>query len=258
MTDFKENGFMYLIGALVVLFVIGESLFFLIRAWRQGKKIGMSTKILRTAVTTSALFSIAPSISIVATVLTLSGALGLVLPWIRLSVIGNITYEVPAAEAALEAMGVTGGMAGTVADPTVFATVAWVMTLGSIMPLVIVPFALKKIQKGIGKAVGSKDAKWGDAMSAAAFIGLISAFVGRAIVGQGDKAVLGDGAGVLSVSALFSSIGFMFLLSWIQKKTKWKWLDAMAMPLAMFFALGVVMLLSAILPTDFAALEWRG
>lgn len=258
MADFKENGFMYLIGALVVAFVISESLFFLIRAWKEGKRLGISAKTMKATVTQSALFSIAPSISIVATVLTLSGALGLVLPWIRLSVIGNITYEVPAAEAALEALGITGGMAGTVSDPKVFATVAWVMTLGSIMPLVIVPFALKKIQKGIGKAVGKKDAKWADAMSAAAFIGLISAFVGRAIVGQGDKAVLGDGAGILSVTALLSAIGFMFLLSWLQKKTRWKWLESMGMPLAMFLSLGVIMLLSAVLPADFAQLEWRG
>lgn len=258
MTDFKESGFLYLLASLVILFVVGESLFFLIRAWKQGKKLGIPTKTLKNTVTTSALFSIAPSISIVATVLTLSGALGLVLPWIRLSVIGNITYEVPAAEAALEALGITGGLSGEVTDPTAFATVAWVMTLGSIMPLVIVPFALKKIQKGIGKAVGKQDAKWADAMSAAAFIGLISAFVGRAIVGQGEKAVLGDGAGVLSVAALFSAVGFMFLLSFIQKKTKWRWLESMAMPLAMFLSMGIIMLLSNILPTEFSTLEWRG
>lgn len=258
MTDFKESGFLYLLASLVILFVVGESLFFLIRAWKQGKKLGIPTKTLKNTVTTSALFSIAPSISIVATVLTLSGALGLVLPWIRLSVIGNITYEVPAAEAALEALGITGGLSGEVTDPTAFATVAWVMTLGSIMPLVIVPFALKKIQKGIGKAVGKQDAKWADAMSAAAFIGLISAFVGRAIVGQGEKAVLGDGAGVLSVAALFSAVGFMFLLSFIQKKIKWKWLESMSMPLAMFLAMGIIILLSNILPTEFSTLEWRG
>lgn len=258
MHDFKENGFMYLLAGLVVVFVISESLFFLLRAWKQGKKLGISAQTMKSAITTSALFSIAPSISIVATILTLSGALGLVLPWIRLSVIGAITYEVPAAEAALEALGVSGGLSGAVTDPTAFATVAWVMTLGSILPLVLIPFALKKIQKGIGKAVGNQDTKWADAMSAGAFIGLISAFVGRAIIGQGDKAILGDGAGLMSVAALFSAIAFMFLLSWIQRKTKWKWLESMAMPLAMFMAMGVVMLLSNSLPADFATLEWRG
>ena len=86
--DFKESGFMYALGGFIVIFVLAQSLFFLIRAWKQGKKLGLSTAIMRGTVTQSALFSLAPAISIVATILTLSGALGIVLPWIRLTVIG--------------------------------------------------------------------------------------------------------------------------------------------------------------------------
>ncbi len=255
--DFKESTFMYIIGGIVVLFVLAQSLFFLIRAWRQGKKLGMSTETLKGTVTQSALFSIAPAISIVATVLTLSGALGIVLPWIRLTVIGAIQYEVPAAESAMEALGYTGGLSTEITSPLGFSTAAWVMTLGSIMPLVIIPFALKKIQKGIGKAVTNNGA-WADAMSAAAFIGLISAFVGKAIVGQGDKAVLGDGAGVLSVSALVISMVVMLGFMQIEKKKEIKWLQPLAMPLSMFIAMGAVVLIAQLLPADIAWLEWRG
>ena len=255
--DFKESTFMYIIGGIVVLFVLAQSLFFLIRAWRQGKKLGMSTETLKGTVTQSALFSIAPAISIVATVLTLSGALGIVLPWIRLTVIGAIQYEVPAAESAMEALGYTGGLSTEITSRLGFSTAAWVMTLGSIMPLVIIPFALKKIQKGIGKAV-NKNGAWADAMSAAAFIGLISAFVGKAIVGQGDKAVLGDGAGVLSVSALVISMVVMLGFMQIEKKKEIKWLQPLAMPLSMFIAMGAVVLIAQLLPADIAWLEWRG
>lgn len=255
--DFKESIFMYIIGGIVVLFVLAQSLFFLIRAWRQGKKLGMSTETLKGTVTQSALFSIAPAISIVATVLTLSGALGIVLPWIRLTVIGAIQYEVPAAESAMEALGYTGGLSTEITSPLGFSTAAWVMTLGSIMPLVIIPFALKKIQKGIGKAV-NKNGAWADAMSAAAFIGLISAFVGKAIVGQGDKAVLGDGAGVLSVSALVISMVVMLGFMQLEKKKEIKWLQPLAMPLSMFIAMGAVVLIAQVLPADIAWLEWRG
>ncbi|MGN1329188.1 MAG: DUF5058 family protein [Eubacterium sp.] len=255
--DFKESIFMYIIGGIVVLFVLAQSLFFLIRAWKQGKKMGMSTETLKGTVTQSALFSIAPAISIVATVLTLSGALGIVLPWIRLTVIGAIQYEVPAAESAMEALGYTGGLSTEITSPLGFSTAAWVMTLGSIMPLVIIPFALKKIQKGIGKAV-NKNGAWADAMSAAAFIGLISAFVGKAIVGQGDKAVLGDGAGVLSVSALVISMVVMLGFMQLEKKKEIKWLQPLAMPLSMFIAMGAVVLIAQLLPADIAWLEWRG
>lgn len=145
--DFKESAFMYIIGGAVVVFVLAQSLFFLIRAYRQGKKIGISTTTMKNTMVSSSLFSIAPSISILATVLTLSGALGIVLPWIRLTVIGAISYEVPAAESAIDVMGHTGGLSYEITDPVEFSAVAWVMTLGSVMPLILVPFLLKFIQK---------------------------------------------------------------------------------------------------------------
>lgn len=185
---------MYILAGAVVAFVLAQSIFFLVRAYKQGKKIGISEKTMKNTIVSSSLFSIAPSISILATIITLSGALGLVLPWIRLTVIGAITYEVPAAESALNALGQIGGLSQEVTDPMQFSTIAWVMTLGSVMPLVLIPFMLKFIQKKVG-GVASKNAAWANTMSAAAFIGLISAFIGRAVLGSGEPDQLGDGAG---------------------------------------------------------------
>ena len=51
--DFKESGFMYALGGFIVVFVLAQSLFFLIRAWKQGKKLGLSTAIMRGTVTQS-------------------------------------------------------------------------------------------------------------------------------------------------------------------------------------------------------------
>lgn len=255
--DFKSDKFMYFLGALVVAFVVAQSVFFLVRAWKRGKALGLSTDALKKTVSSSALFTVAPALAILATVLTLSGALGMVLPWIRLTVIGAITYEVPAAEAAIEAFGSTAGLSQEVTDPTVFATIAWVMTLGSIMPLILVPFILKKIQKGLGK-VAAKNGKWADVMSAAAFIGLISAFIGRAVAGSGDKVVIGDGAGVMSIAALLSSLLFMFILQKLADRFNLKWLQPFAMPFSMILAMVVVMILAQVLPHDIAVLEWRG
>lgn len=255
--DFKESTFMYILGGCIVAFVLAQSLFFLIRACRQGKKIGLQSSTIKNTITSSAMFSVAPAISILATVLTLSGALGLVLPWIRLTVIGAISYEVPAAESAISAMGHTGGLSYEITDPVEFSAVAWVMTLGSVMPLILVPFLLKFIQKKIGGVV-NKNAAWANAMSAAAFIGLISAFIGQAVLGTGEADEIGDGAGVMSVAALVISMAAMYIFMQIQKKKNIGWLESMAMPLSMFIALGAVIALNAVLPSSIATFEWRG
>ena len=139
------------------------------------------------------------------------------------------------------------------------------MSLGCILPLILIPIILKKVQKKVSGTV-NKNAKWADLMSAAAFIGLISAFLGRGIAGIGEvqitesgekiNAVIGDGAGVLSITAIISSIAFMLLLTHLNKKLQWKWLEAFSMPFAMLLSIGVIVLLNTVAP-DFAAIEWR-
>ena len=257
MLDFKEDYFMIAIALGVVVFVIAQAAFFLVRAIKKAKMLGIERSTIKNTVTSSALFTVAPAIGIVATVLTLAAGLGYVLPWIRLTVIGNISYEVTAATNAIEAYGLIGGIANAITDPEVFGTVAWVMTLGSIMPLVLIPIFLKKVQSRLGKAM-SKNNAWSSVMSAAAFIGLIAAFVARAIAGKGNETVIGDGAGVLSVAALVFSIVLMLILQKIADVKKWKWLESFAMPFSMIGAMALVMLLAQILPESIAFLEWRG
>ena len=263
--DYKSDGFMFLIAVGVILFVVAQSLVFMIRAIKRGKEIGITSETIKSTITSSAMFSIAPAISIAVTVLVLSMALGYVLPWIRLSVIGAISYEVPAAEAAISAAGLPGGIGNDVADPKVFTAVSWVMSLGCVFPLILIPIVLKKVQKKVTGTL-NKNAKWADLMSAAAFIGLIAAFLGRGIAGIGEvqisetgekiNAVIGDGAGVLSITAIISSILFMLGLTALNKKLKWKWLESFAMPFAMLLAMAVIVLISTYAP-DLAAIEWR-
>ena len=87
---------------------------------------------------------------------------------------------------------------------------------------------------------------------------MISAFVARAIAGSGNKAIIGDGAGVLSLAALVFSIILMLVFQKLSTLNKMKWLESFAMPFAMIGAMALVMLLAQILPHDIAFLEWRG
>ena len=253
---------MLALGLAVIIAVLGQSVFFLVRALKRGKELGVSSLVIKSTIISSTLFTIAPALAIVATILALSPALGIILPWIRLSVIGNITQETTAATAALDAVGNGASLAYAVTDETVFSIVIWVMTLGSSLPLLLIPLLLKKLQKGIKKVAGGKDSKWTDAMSAAAFIGLICAFIARSIAGMGSHNVLTgeynyDGAGIVSVAALLSSVVCMLALQKIAEKKSIRWLETFSMPMAMFFAMGVVVVLAQILPESLYLFEWR-
>ena len=94
----------------------------------------------------------------------------------------------------------------------------------------------------------------------AIFIGLIGAFIARAIAGQGNTKVPEeiDGAGVLSLSTLIVAIVVSILLEVIVKKLKLTWLEPFVMPIGMIVAMVAAIVLYNVLPADIATLEWRG
>ena len=232
MSEFDVNSpFLYLLGAIVVIFVIAQSLFFLIKAWRQAVKLGMDKAALRRVASSSAVFTIAPAFAILLGVLALSNALGLPLPWLRMNVLGAITFELPAAEMAAAATG--SSMAVTITDARVFSTIAWVMTLGMMAPMVIAPIFLKKIQSGLVK-VGAKDKKWGDIFMTALFLGMISAFLGMIFSRIGEGIV-----GWVPVFVMLCSAVIMAVLGIIYKKGKIAWLENYALPLSMLSAMAL-------------------
>ena len=59
----------------------------------------------------------------------LAKALGVILPWIRLTVVGNLAYETVAAETTLNNLG--GSLSHEITDIKQYSTVAWAMTIGS-------------------------------------------------------------------------------------------------------------------------------
>lgn len=234
--DFKNGTFMYLLGGFVAVFVIAQSLYFLVKAVGRGKELGISTAVVKKTVISSAVFAILPSVSILLGLITLSYSLGLPLPWIRLSVIGAVTYELPAATAALNALGES--ISSPVAGPAALTAVAWVMTLGCITPLLIIPLFLKKILGGVGK-IQKKDSHWGDLFLTAMFLGMIAAFLG-----------IGVSGGLLSILTLLSSAAIMAVCGILVKVRKVKWLENFALPLSMLGAMALSVLYANILPTQ--------
>ena len=89
---------LFVLAGLLIAAVLGQSVYFLVKALRRSKQIGMDQKKIRKTIQTAAVFTIAPAVSIVISVITLSKSLGLPLPWLRLSVVGSLSYETVAAE----------------------------------------------------------------------------------------------------------------------------------------------------------------
>lgn len=237
--EFNTNSsFMYLLAAGVIVFILMMAIFFLVRAYRRGIAIGMDKKILKNSIISTAVFTITPALSILIGVITLSKFLGIPLPWIRMSVIGALTYELPAATSTAGALGIS--LSETITDPKVFTAVVWVMTLGILPSIVLAPVLMKKIQGGIVK-IKSKDSKWGNIFMDAMFLGMISAFLGMVFSG-----VTSGFAGMIPVFVLLVSAAIMGIVGLLIKKCNMKWLETYALAISMVGSMAFACLITVV------------
>ena len=222
-----------LVGVLVAA-VLGQSVYFLIKALRRAKAIGMDKTKLNKTIKTAAVFTIAPAVSIVISVIALSKSLGLPLPWLRLSVVGSPGHETIAAENAVSARGLTPGKIDAL-TASQYVTVILVMTISIMVGIWLVPAIGKKLLSGM-KTLGNKDAKWADVLQSAMFIGMIAAFLGYVFCDFSRLWIPGDynaTSGLVPVCVMGVSAVVMLICGLLMKKFKWQWVNDYALPISL-------------------------
>ena len=270
------NGFnpdswvMYLMYALIVVFISAEASFDLVKSVKKAKKIGMDMTKIKKVIKTSASFSVLPAIGIGIGVVTLIGSLGITVPAIRLSVIGALQYETQMADGAAKAItGSTDGLTlliqrGVTAQD--YATIVTLMTVAIIAGPVLVVLFYKKLQPKLAKLGAMKvggavdpdaatknlesDAKkanpnginLGDLAFQVSFIGMIIGYIAMSI--GAIAAMPGRITSYYNFIAVIVAALFMVLSDFLVKKLNWKWLDDFSVAFSMLFAMLIVGIIS--------------
>ena len=232
--EFSVNSpVLFLLAGIIVAIVLAQSAYFLIKAWRHGLAIGMEPKKLRKIAATAAVFTIAPAVAIVISVITLSKDLGLPLPWLRLSVVGSLSYEAIAASNAVSAMGLELGKVDALTAQQ-YVNITLVMTISILVGIWLVPLIGKKLLGGMSK-LEARDKKWSEIFQNAMFIGMIAAFLGFVFC---DFSMLWNPvegvaptAGLIPVAVMGVAALVMVVLGLAMKK--WKWLGDYALPISL-------------------------
>lgn len=257
---------LFVFVGIIVAAVLGQSVYFLVKSVRRAKAIKMDSKTIKKTIFSAAVFTIAPAISIVITVASLSQALGIALPWLRLSVVGSLSYEAIAAANAASGMGTTLAELTNNITASQYLTISIVMTVSIMVGIWLVPVIAKKYQNGLVK-FENKDKKWSEILQNSLFIGMISAFVGFVFCDvsrlwndgarfvtttnnmTGDKQVTEYTAtsGLVPVLVMIISAALMCLFGIFIKKLKWKWLNDYALPICMVVGMAVAIPLTSLL-----------
>ena len=265
-----NHPFLFLIAGLLIAVVLGQSVFFLIKALRRSKQLGMDQKKIRKTIASAAIFTIAPAVAIVISVITLSKNLGLPLPWLRLSVVGSMSYETVAANNALGAMGQFLGSPIPLTAQQ-YLNVVIVMTISIMMGIWLVPAIGKKLQNGMVK-LGNRDAKWADTFQNSLFIGMIAAFLGYVfcdvsqlwtadenglIAKTATEVVNGQEmdvtryfpktTGLVPVCVMAVSAVTMIVCGLLMRNKKLKWLSEYALPISLVVGMAAAIPITALL-----------
>ena len=228
---------LYILAGLLIAAVLGQSVYFLLKALKRSREVGMDQVKIRKTIRTAAIFTIAPAVSIVISVIALSKTLGIPLPWLRLSVVGSLSYEAIAAGNALSAMGLELGKVDALTAQQ-YVNIVLVMTISILVGIWLVPVIGKKLLGGMSK-LEARDKKWSEIFQNAMFIGMIAAFVGFVFcdVGMLWNPVEGFAptAGLVPVAVMGVAALVMVALGLAMKK--WKWLGDYALPISLLLGM---------------------
>ncbi len=216
---------LFVLAGVIILYVIGQSVFFLVKAWRHARELQIEKNVLRGVVIGSALFTVAPAIGVLLGLISLSRFLGLPLPWLRLSVLGALTYELPAAASVAQVQNLP--MEQTITDGSTYTAIAWVMTLGILSGVLIILFFQKNMDKGLRK-LKSKDQRWSSILMDSLFVGMIATFLGMVFAD-----IRSGLPGWIPVFVMLFSALLMTIFGLMVRKLKWNWLENYAMPFSM-------------------------
>jgi len=225
---------LFVLAGIVILVVLAQSIFFLVKALRRAKVIGMDSSKLKKTIVTASVFTIAPAVAIVISVITLAKDLGVPLPWLRLSVVGSLSYETIAAANAESAMGLVFGQV-TSLTASQYVTIVCVMTISIMVGIWLVPVISKRLLGGM-ITLERRDKKWADTFSNAMFIGMISAFVGYVFC---DVSTIfeGSASGLIPVCVMAVSAVVMCIAGLLTKVLKWHWISDYALPASLIIGM---------------------
>ncbi len=230
--------FMWLCCAVPVVIVAIQVVLYLTSSFRVASEIGMTKEQVNAAVRSTAIAGIGPGLANIAGVVTLATALGAPIAWMRLSIIGAVSYEMLAANIGATVMGVELGGVGYGVEA--FAASIWAMCLGVIV-YVMFPCLFAHKFGDLFDVIVKGNAKKMAVVSAGCTIGVFSYLTSNyPVVG------VRTGSWANFASALGGAVVYI-ILNRLKAKTGKKWIGVWALSIAMFSGLFCAVIVNLII-----------
>lgn len=211
---------MWIAAGLAILLALFQAFIFAKKSYETGKEIGLTEMQMKSAMKSSFITSLGPSLIILTGLLSLLVTVGGPMAWMRLSFIGSVMFELMSVGFGTEAVGVTLGV-----DPmtkVAFANAVWTMILGSIGWIVFSTLTADKMDK-VQTRFSKGDKGLVKIISIAAMLGSFGSLVSGHLVALNKNTIAAIAGGII-----------MVILSPLADKKDIKWLKEWGLAIALF------------------------
>jgi len=204
---------MWLACSVIIVIVLVQAVRLSMIAFRAGDAIGMPRPQMALALRTGIISALVPSIAVMVGLVVLIPRLGIPFPWMRLSVIGSVIYELLAAGIAATEMGLEG-ISGEF-DGVVYSLAVWTMSMGFIFCLLFVAFFTPRMKRIKDRLAGG-DEHWMSVMNLAALFGAFGYLWAQSIA-RGGYSLIGFTGGfacMVSLQLVIRRLNQSWLKEW--------------------------------------------
>jgi hypothetical protein len=220
--DIAGNRLVY--GAVIIgiLYILGLIALILRKSWMRALEIGYGNERLWRVVKISASYAFVPAVAVLVGFFTLVPMLGIPLSWWRLSVVGNTSYEIMAANMAMNTAGVTDVFNAT---PREFILIMYVMAIGIMGGMVMSTILSERIQKGTFK-LRTIDRRWSALGVSTYMITILTVFIVPIFLGFS-----------VALLTLLTSAMIMVVLKLLIRRFEVVWLNEFSLTISMLTAM---------------------
>jgi len=210
--DVANSGLLFALVGLGIVYIFLQSVLFLRIALKRAKEIGIPRTTTANVIKSSAVFSVAPSIAVALGLAALAPSLGIPWPWLRLSVIGSVSYELMAANMAASALGFATLADASKSGPLPLGAIMLAMSTGLAGAMIMDLLFIKKVDAAAAK-LKAKAGEFGAVGIGVLFFAVIAVFVAPLF-----------GQGLVSVATFLTSMLLTMGQGILSRRPKFAWL----------------------------------
>lgn len=249
MENIATSSVMLALAIIVVSYFTLQSVFFIVKAWKRGTQLGLTSKQMWKVSSNSIIVSIIPAFSNVLLLATFIGALGSFFSWMRVSIVGSPVYLQMVTNTTMSSYGLPEKQYELLqTNPNAFLSNVWVITIGILAGLTFDVLFLKKFDKKL-QNTGGKNAGFSELAIACMFPTLMTVFVAPEVLtflpgAESETFTVGNTAlnfdNLMNIIAMFFALVITLGMYALAKKTKKSVFKDFALPASIIFSMALI------------------